>query len=223
MTESDWVNATDPTPMLEFLRGRVSDRKLRLFGAACCRRNWAEMKQGRGRDAVEVVERFADGLAGDDERRLALSIFHDTSDTATDWDWADNAAAHAMAATMGDSCVDAAAWAAEAVPVGAWSYSEARASEQSHQCRLLRDIVGNPFRPVAVEPAWLTPTVTGLARAAYDGRALPSGELDFARLAVLADALEEAGCTDVGLLGHLRGPGPHVRGCWALDTVLGRS
>jgi hypothetical protein len=69
---------------------------------------------------------------------------------------------------------------------------------------------------------WLTPTVTGLAVVAYEQRALPSGELDAQRLAVLADALEDAGCSDADLPGHLRGPGPHVRGCWALDTVLGK-
>jgi hypothetical protein len=68
----------------------------------------------------------------------------------------------------------------------------------------------------------LTPTVKGLAQAGYEERALPSGELDLARLKVLADALEEAGCTEQSILDHLRGPGPHVRGCWALDLALGR-
>jgi hypothetical protein len=64
--------------------------------------------------------------------------------------------------------------------------------------------------------------VSSLAQAAYDVRLLPSGELDAARLAVLSDALEEAGCTDGALLSHLRGPGPHVRGCWAVDLILGK-
>jgi hypothetical protein len=88
---------------------------------------------------------------------------------------------------------------------------------------LLRDIFGNPFRPVSINPAWLTPTVTDLATVAYEERALPSGELDPARLAVLADALEEAGCDNADLLSHLRSPGPHVRGCWAVDLLTGRS
>jgi hypothetical protein len=57
--------------------------------------------------------------------------------------------------------------------------------------------------------------------AAYEGRVSPAGGLDADRLAVLADALEDAGCADPDLLAHLRGPGPHVRGCWALDLVLG--
>jgi hypothetical protein len=85
-----------------------------------------------------------------------------------------------------------------------------------------RCIFGNPFRPVSVNPAWLTPTVTNLATAAYEERALPSGELDTARLTVLADALEEAGCDNADILEHLRSPGPHVRGCFALDALLNR-
>jgi hypothetical protein len=85
-----------------------------------------------------------------------------------------------------------------------------------------RDIVGNPFRPAVFDLAWLTPTVVGLATAVYEGRLLPSGEQDLDRLAVLSDALEEAGCDDADILGHLRSPGPHVRGCRALDILLGQ-
>jgi hypothetical protein len=95
------------------------------------------------------------------------------------------------------------------------------------QCLLLRDIFGNPFRPAAVvDPAclaWRDGLVRQLARATYTKRRLPEGTLEPAWLAALADALEDAGCTDTNLLGHLRGPGPHVRGCWALDLVLSKS
>jgi hypothetical protein len=90
------------------------------------------------------------------------------------------------------------------------------------QIAFMREIIGNPFCPVTIDPTCLTPTVTSLAAAAYEERALPSGELDPARLAVLADALEEAGCTDSAILDHLRSPGPHVRGCWPLDLALCR-
>jgi hypothetical protein len=88
---------------------------------------------------------------------------------------------------------------------------------------ILRDVFGNPFSPVSLAPAWLTPTILALAQAAYDNCTLPAGTLDPAPLAVLADALEDAGCTDAELLGHLRGPGPHVGGCWAVDLLLGKS
>ncbi|MFO0796468.1 MAG: hypothetical protein U0804_03265 [Gemmataceae bacterium] len=88
--------------------------------------------------------------------------------------------------------------------------------EQLAQSLLLRDIVGNPFRPVAFDPAWRTEAVVGLARGAYEDRA-------FDRLPVLADALEDAGCADAAVLAHCRGPGPHVRGCWVVDLVLGKT
>jgi hypothetical protein len=84
---------------------------------------------------------------------------------------------------------------------------------------LFRDIIGNPFRPPpVVDPAWLSwegSTIAKLAQAIYEERR-------FTDLPVLADALEEAGCTDDTILSHCRGPGPHVRGCWALDLVLGK-
>src|SRR5207253_2689886 len=93
--------------------------------------------------------------------------------------------------------------------------------EHNRPVEWLRDLFGNPFRPVSLTPAWLTPTVLKLAQVAYDNRLLPSGHLDDTRLAVLADALEEAGCSNADILSHLRGPGPHVRGCWVVDVVTG--
>ena len=84
---------------------------------------------------------------------------------------------------------------------------------------LLRDIFGNPFRPVAVDPAWLVwhdGIIGKLAQRIYDERA-------FADLPILADALEEAGCTNAELLAHCRHPGPHARGCWAVDLLLGKT
>ncbi|WP_246173508.1 hypothetical protein [Limnoglobus roseus] len=87
--------------------------------------------------------------------------------------------------------------------------------EREEQGPLLRDIFGNPFRPVTFSPAWLTPTAVGLAQAIYEDRA-------FDRLPILADALQDAGCEDEAILGHCRGDGPHVRGCWVVDGVLGK-
>jgi hypothetical protein len=94
----------------------------------------------------------------------------------------------------------------------------------SSQCRLLQDRFGPlPFRAVSFETGWRTPAVLSLAQAAYEQRSLPSGHLDSTCLSVLADALDEAGCTDEAVLSHLRAPGPHVRGCWAVDLPLGKS
>jgi hypothetical protein len=94
-------------------------------------------------------------------------------------------------------------------------------AERAHQAGLLRDVF-NPFRPASASPAWQAPQVVALAQAAYDQRELPAGTLDVARLAILADALEDAGCDQPDLLGHLHGSGPHVRGCWAVDLILGK-
>ena len=96
------------------------------------------------------------------------------------------------------------------------------ADEYREQALLLREVIGNPFRPVTIVPAHRTPSVVSVAQAAYDDRQLPRGELDPQRLAVLADALEDAGAPDE-LVAHLRSPGPHVRGCHAVDLCLGLS
>jgi hypothetical protein len=87
------------------------------------------------------------------------------------------------------------------------------------QAGLLRDIFGSLFRPAPLDPAWLTGRdglLVLMARRMYDSR-------DFTDMRILADVLEEAGCTDEQVLGHVRGPGPHVRGCWFLDVLLGKS
>ena len=90
------------------------------------------------------------------------------------------------------------------------------------QSVILRDL-GNPFRPVTLDPSWLTPTVRQLAQAVYDERLLPSGELQLDRLGVLADALEDADCPVPPIIDHLRGRGPHVRGCFVVDLLLNKS
>ena len=93
------------------------------------------------------------------------------------------------------------------------------------QASLLRDVLGNPFRLVALDAAWRAwndGTVVKLAQATYDERELPSGHLDAGRLAILADALEDAGCTNADILSHCRAPGPHVRGCWVVDLLTGK-
>jgi hypothetical protein len=100
---------------------------------------------------------------------------------------------------------------------------EVERQEQLAQGSLVHCLLGNPFRPASLPPGWITPPMQGIATTAYTERHLPSGHLDNARLAVLSDALEEVGCTDDAILSHLRSSGPHVRGCFALDLVLGKS
>lgn len=115
----------------------------------------------------------------------------------------------------------------ESTPDGESSINEtALAAERLEQCRLLCDIIGNPFHTLTLSPAWLAwndSIVLRLAQVAYDECILPPGTLNKTHLAVLADALEEAGCTDTEIIDHLRSPGPHVRGCFAVDLCLGLS
>jgi hypothetical protein len=81
---------------------------------------------------------------------------------------------------------------------------------------LLRDIFGNPFHPASINPSWLTSTVVALAEGIYQDRA-------FDRMPILADALQDAGCDNEDILNHCLQPGEHVRGCWALDLILGKA
>jgi hypothetical protein len=178
--------------MLGFLEGRAGERKLRLFAAACCRCLWDLLTDGCSHRAVEVAERYADGAATGE----------------------DMASARAAATITAASAADTAAWAAADTANGAaWAawVAASAATWDAALVALLRDIFGNPFRPMAVDPNWLAwrgGTVPRLAQAPYEERQLPAGLLDNLRLSVLADALEEAGCSDADILGHLRAPGP---------------
>jgi hypothetical protein len=206
MTESEWNACADPQPMLEFLRGRVSDRKLRLFAAACCRRVWHRLGDPRCRQAVEVAEAYADGLAGAEDLARSRKIVWDA------WELPADAAAREVVAA------DAWAAASAAAHYASWVAGGPRAGERLAQAGLLRDIAGNPFRPPVVDPSWFAwrdGLLVSMARHLYQSR-------EFADLPVLADALEEAGCDDAELLAHLRGAGLHTRGCWALDAILNK-
>lgn len=227
MTEAEWNSCTDVQAMLEWLgqAGKADERKLRLFACACGRRVWQLLKDAESRAAVEVAERFADGL----ERKSTLAA-------------ARSRARRAAVAQRGAAYV---AWRAAFEKIQAaivhlalgtvWSASyrpwfgvlaadmDDVECEQAAVAALLREIFGNPFRRIAVGRTWLTPTVTNLAKNAYEERALPSGELDIARFGVLADALEETGYDNEEILSHLRQQGAvHVRGCWAIDLLFNK-
>jgi hypothetical protein len=240
MTEEQWPSCTDPTPMLEFLwsSGRASDRKLRLFAAACCRHIWPLVEDERSREAVAVAERVADGPADAGHVARVAEGADQANRLAYYLDQTDSVDIHASGAAFNlvgagpftsrraDAVADQ---AAECVRWSWWAVGEAgtahaeREVERRSQASLLRCVFGNPVRPAEVDPAWLAwhgGAIVRLAQAVYDERELPSGHLDAARLAVLADMLGEAGCVDAELLTHLRAPGPHVRGCWAVDLLL---
>jgi alkylation response protein AidB-like acyl-CoA dehydrogenase len=251
MDEQEWLSCEDPNPMLELLKGCTSERKLRLFALACCHRVKRLITDPHAEQALAFAERHAEKsivhlkgrIALEQAARKALAAayvkvhsirfglerarYHSVADAlhaATNTVNPDPFIAASYTASY--SCF-AVAWEAVAAS-GGNGYPSLPASlkypEKVQQSRLLRDIFSNPFRPVT-PPApsvllWNAGTVKRLAKEAYQQR-LPEGTLDNPRLAVLADALEEAGSVEVALLSHLRDrSGAHVRGCWAVDLVL---
>jgi hypothetical protein len=190
MTEAEWLAAIDPTPMLEFLRRKASDRKLQLFGSACQLRiparsaiRWESLR--RGGNLPEVAR--SRGVTSNERKELVNAI-------------ADAKEAIAIMTCGINRKVDK---------------QTAKVEEQEAQCRLLRDIFGNPFRPITLNPSWLTPSVLALANGIYS-------EKVFDRMPILADALQDAGCDNEDILNHCRQPVEHVRGCWVLDLLLGK-
>jgi hypothetical protein len=270
MTEQQWRTSTDSLEMLKNLPSTVSLRKRLLFGAACCRRLWQLLPDERSQRAVEVTERYADGLASAEELQTAranaeaarerwLEHYRQTR-AESEFERAAMAAmflaskrpilgaemvAHAAAAAAGTTAragarlqvvsewgtslaavppeLAPATWQALSLP--AWFAVQAEEAQENqaraachaaarrHQSDLLREIVGNPFRPPKLDAGCLSPACRGIARAVHE-------EGSYEQLPILADALEEAGCRDANVLTHLRSAGPHVRGCWALDAVL---
>ncbi|MFO0927335.1 MAG: hypothetical protein U0736_09890 [Gemmataceae bacterium] len=221
MTEQEWLACTDPTPMLRLLVERhTSERKLRLLACACCRLIWDHLIDPRSRQAVEVAERFADDRAT--LRELAYARAH-AMKAAGGAAWAAYWAANVKAAgpLWNAFAAAAAAPARQAVLRArgrqADTWEAAQASSAREQVALLRDVAGNPFRPADAEPAWRYHDggiVVQLAEGIYEDRA-------FDRLPILADALEDAGCRAEALLAHCRADREHVRGCWAVDLILG--
>jgi antitoxin component HigA of HigAB toxin-antitoxin module len=214
MTADEWDSSTNLDAMRNALhqlhiRGT---RKWYCYALGCVRLIEDELP-ARCRKAIEATEQYVDRRATNNSRALARAALVKANRSA-----AEEAAYWASAAPTDI------VWAGRVVPV--WvtqTLSDARggqvAESARQECtRLLREVFGNPFRPAHVEPEWLRwgdGAVRKIAETIND-------EGDFARVAVLADALEDAGCTDERILAHLRDPGPHVRGCWVIDVILGK-
>ncbi|HEY7428484.1 MAG TPA: hypothetical protein VH682_29905 [Gemmataceae bacterium] len=208
MNEALWLTTNSTREMIQYVADWTSERKLRLFACAFCRRILHMMRYYGSQQAVEVSERFADGQCSSAELQRSEGEARY---------WADIAEREGLpgwhAARMAAlSTAQNARTAAE----GAWIV------DADH----VRELFGNPFHPLTLSPSilsWNDSTVVRLAQAAYDERNLPKGTLDKGRLAILADALEEAGCTDEQILGHLRGNERHYRGCFVVDALLGKT
>ena len=224
MTEREWLTDTNPQGMLQILWGKTSERKMRLFAVACCRRIWHLLPDERSRQAVEVAGHYADAQVTEEELEKAANaasdVWHEEMERASTegkWDRRSLSPPYTAASAAYNAAIPLGWWGAAPAFVEPYKIvrevTSSAKTEGAAQCDLIRDIFGNPFRPITLDPAWPTPNVVKLAQTIYDEQA-------FDRLPGLSDTLEEAGCTHANILGHCRGPGLHVRGCWVVDLLL---
>jgi hypothetical protein len=237
MTEAEWLNSKNLYDMLREFPAKWDKRKLWLFGCACFRRHWHLLRDERTRKCVELAEQFVDGAATGEELDTAWISFDEGAyqDGLADYPSLDSYEAirnligfvdpAASLQTAGEIAEAVGGFLTESlIPIADQStpkektltWESAEQQERRVQTDLLRDIFGNPFRPITINPSWLTPTVVALTSGIYSEKA-------FDRMPILADALQDAGCDNEDILNHCRQPGEHTRGCWALDLLLDKS
>lgn len=239
MSEAEWIAFTDPEEMLEHIAGPIerirgpegikwrviaTDRQCLLWGSACCRRLGPFIDDTRWLNAIRIVEQFADGeetypqvlavgsemeqwfqeLGNYESLTPASMVARSCADLSSGVD----SAYDSMRTPFLSPAYDASRWVIAAVRENAGEQAAER--ERALHCALLRDILGNPFRPLTVREEWRTATVVALAEKIYQGRA-------FGLLPELATALAQAGCDNEGILLHCQSDGPHIRGCWVVD------
>jgi hypothetical protein len=214
VTEQEWLECKDPMPMLEFVRGKVSDRKLRLLLVACCNRVEHLVPDELGQQEFKVPEVFTIEQAQEmDAWLFRKGLQAEASMFAPDYQVTPPDVQRLFIATA-NVC-----WATARIATrasGGEMFGPAFKVEQAAQAILLRDIFENPFRPFNIAPAWLSNEVVMLAGHVYQDRA-------FDRLPSLADVLMDVGCNSEEVIAHCRGNAPHVRGCWLIDLLLGKS
>ena len=221
MTEAEWLAWDDPEPMFDLLPADASDRRLRLFGVACCRHVEEHLWAGIGSPvAIKIAEEYADQLTTEVELRAAQEAVESRLELYPGEPVYD-ASFWACSRPMNEAAWRCAFYAANCstrpfVGKGSECDAEAAAARTTTtraQAAVLRDIFGNPFRPPTFDPEWRTSMVVALARGMYESR-------DFSPMPIMADAIQDAGCEDADILSHCRGTGLHVRGCWVVDLVL---
>lgn len=218
MQEGDWGTWDDLAQLLQATHRHVGLRKFQMFACACLRQLWERTKEVPFRKAVVFAERFAEGRASRAELGAAFT-------RAWPWGW-ERVRVTAVVAVAPQVERDLHYWRALEVANevagllargarhGGVYHARYFDAARRRQVELLREIFGDPFRPVRFEAQWRSAAVVRLAETIHD-------EGEFGDLPVLADALEDEGCDNAEVLGHLRGGGRHVRGCWAMDVVRG--
>ena len=192
MTEVEWLMESDPFKLIGACN--VSQRKGKLFVVGCCLQHNSVIGNRLNRKAIYSVEKYADGQIEYDQLRANFGT---------------GKMGYRIATACSIECP-----IPMFVILGSCMTGDLK-HEQNVECTLIRDIFGNPFRPILADPDWLTPTAVAIATAIYADRA-------FDRMPILADALEGAGCVNADVLLHCRGDGAHVQGCWVVDLLLGK-
>ena len=223
MTEVAWITTKMPLYMLRRYPAEWDGRKARLFWCACMRRAWDQVTDERTRQLVASVEDRAEVEKDtfvrefDHVFRPYFDVVHRRAQSFFSDYWVLDTFLSAPPESLMSLVSEIAhrrALAASGTAMFTKPYDDVEAAEKAWQCDLIREVFGNPFRPVNVSP-WLTSDVVALARGIDEERA-------FDRMPILADAFQDAGCDDVNVLDHCRQPREHVRGCWVVDLVLGK-
>ncbi len=221
MTESEWLTCANPVQMVEALEDKGSDRKFRLLGCAGCRSLRSPVADRESQHKIDVAEAYADGWV---IREALIEAANVVWQTLYRNGWRNPhesfppihylSEPHSFDAGLRTlaACVDLEA-SERSLRFWAWEKQKRR---RAFYVALVRDIFGNPFRPVAFSSDWRTDTAVTLARQMYESR-------EFSAMPILADSLQDAGCDNDDILNHCRDTSlTHVRGCWVVDLVLGK-
>jgi hypothetical protein len=239
LDEAGWLAEFSMAFVLRHLDAQPQNaRRLRLFASACCRRVWHLLQVGAARRIVELFEAYVDGEATEADLQAANKS-SDFAELDALYHGGQDVPETKLSACVVDALQIVRGLASPRDEVNTYLVVQDTSHNlagdfmrSSHDFRfkvtpgrdeaefaekekLLRDIFGNPFRPVAFRPEWRTSGVLGPASQMYNSR-------DFALMPILADALQDAGCGNEDILNHCLGGGPHVRGCWVVDLVLGK-
>ncbi len=223
MEETKWLSSANWLLLWHYAHEKecLSDRKQRLLAVAACHGIMHLVTDARLLRMIDLAEEWADATTDfNDEWWDRREYWCDEANAAAWEQPQDNPARYAAGAfaLLGNDDHKV----GRAVEAVAGFYGCPVINESGHEghcpvvSKLIREVVGNPFRPVAFDPAWRTSTAVALAQQMYDSR-------DFGVMPILGDALQDAGCDNDDILDHCRGDGPHVRGCWVVDLVLGKS
>jgi hypothetical protein len=237
MTEQEWLECDDLHALIVSHRDQVGERRYRLYECACCRQILDLTSSEPIRRAMEICEAYADGRTDAHQLNSAheqtVRVVEQLQQLGESHIEFDAVSAVERALALGEKCafgdidpIPASVITARCALIyhrlnkrrmeGSPANEQAMVDEGVRVfSTLFHDIFGNPFRPVTLDPRWLSSTVLDLARTIYDERL-------WGRMPILADALMDAGCDSEEILNHCRGPGPHVRGCWVVDLLLGK-